>query len=64
MVAHQAVLRVIYTYLMGLDRSEATTVSIPLNTVIKLCPYPYHTTEKRFVLHEFKNKSALLVHPH
>lgn len=44
-VAHQAVLRVVYTYFMGLDREKATNVPIPLNTVIKLTPYAYHTKE-------------------
>jgi len=47
-VAHQAVLRVVYTYFMALPRDEATKKPIPLNTVIKLTPYAYHTKEVRF----------------
>jgi len=54
-VAHQAVLRVIYTYFMGLPRDQATKKPIPLNTVIKLTPYAYHTKEERFVLHTMKS---------
>jgi len=57
-VAHQAVLRVIYTYFMGLNRKEATRIPIPLNTVIKLTPYAYHTKEERFVLHEMENAGS------
>ncbi|GAB5364614.1 hypothetical protein AAMO2058_000984900 [Amorphochlora amoebiformis] len=51
-VAHQAILRVIYTYFMGLPRETATIKPIPLNTVIKLTPYAYHTKEEKFVLHQ------------
>mmetsp|Transcript_10618 Transcript_10618/g.36036 ORF Transcript_10618/g.36036 Transcript_10618/m.36036 type:complete len:522 (+) Transcript_10618:40-1605(+) len=35
-VSHQAVLRIIYAYFMGLDRMEATKVEIPLHAVIRL----------------------------
>jgi len=56
-VAHQAVLRVVYTYFMGLPRDQATKKPIPLNTVIKLTPHAYHTKEERFVLHKMKNKN-------
>mmetsp|Transcript_20263 Transcript_20263/g.40886 ORF Transcript_20263/g.40886 Transcript_20263/m.40886 type:complete len:474 (+) Transcript_20263:116-1537(+) len=51
-VAHQAILRVIYTYFMGKPREDATKTAIPLNTVIKLTPYAYNTKEERFVLHK------------
>ena len=37
-VAHQAILRCLYAYLMGLNREECVRVSIPLNTVFKLTP--------------------------
>jgi len=53
-VAHQAVLRVVYTYFMGLPREEATKKPIPLNTVIKLTPFAYHTKEEHFVLHHME----------
>lgn len=35
-VGHQGVLRLIYAYLVGRPREEAPSLSIPLNTVIKL----------------------------
>jgi len=37
-VAHQAVLRIVYAYFMMMDKTKAPTISIPLNTVIKLVP--------------------------
>ena len=37
-VAHQAILRVLYAYFMGLPRNKCYDVSIPLNTVIKITP--------------------------
>mmetsp|Transcript_7714 Transcript_7714/g.22536 ORF Transcript_7714/g.22536 Transcript_7714/m.22536 type:complete len:558 (+) Transcript_7714:24-1697(+) len=35
-VSHQAVLRILYAYLMGYDRMHAPRIEIPLHTVIKL----------------------------
>lgn len=35
-VSHQAVLRMLYAYLMGIDRMDAPRLAIPLHTVIKL----------------------------
>ena len=35
-MGHQGVLRLIYAYLVGRPREEAPSLSIPLNTVIKL----------------------------
>lgn len=55
-VAHQAVLRIVYAYFMMLDKKEAPTISIPLNTVIKLVPHPYGCHEERFVLINKENK--------
>ena len=49
-VAHQAVLRIIYAYFMRLDKKKAPTISIPLNTVIKLVPNPWGCVEERMVL--------------
>jgi len=36
LVSHQAVLRLIYAYLMGLSRSNAPKIEVPLHTVIKI----------------------------
>mmetsp|Transcript_60285 Transcript_60285/g.155249 ORF Transcript_60285/g.155249 Transcript_60285/m.155249 type:complete len:503 (-) Transcript_60285:272-1780(-) len=49
-VGHQAVLRVIYCYLMGISREEAPRVSMPLHTVVKLEPYTYMCEEERIPL--------------
>ena len=35
-VSHQAVLRVLYAYLMGRPRSDAPKIEIPLHTVMKI----------------------------
>lgn len=35
-VSHQATLRMVYAYLMGIDRTEAPRLDIPLHTVIKI----------------------------
>ena len=51
-VGHQGVLRLIYAYFMGMDRSEACTASIPLNTVIKLTPKTHTCEEEREVLYQ------------
>jgi len=51
LVSHQAVLRLLYSYLMGKPRHQAPKVEIPLHTVIRITydgwnpPY-----EERFVL--------------
>lgn len=39
-VSHQAVLRLLYAYLMGLDREDSPRLEIPLHTVIKLTCAP------------------------
>ena len=49
-IGHQGILRVLYAYFMGLDRSEAPKQSIPLNTVLKLTPKTYGCDEERFRL--------------
>jgi len=49
-VAHQAILRVLYAYFMGMRREECPDVSIPLNTVIKLTPTAEGCSEERFTL--------------
>jgi broad specificity phosphatase PhoE/predicted kinase len=49
-VAHQAVLRALYAYLMDRPPQECPHISIPLHTVIKLTPTTYACTEERFPL--------------
>jgi len=55
-VAHQAVLRIVYAYFMMMDKTKAPTISIPLNTVIKLVPKNHGCDEERFVLVNEENK--------
>mmetsp|Transcript_2820 Transcript_2820/g.5589 ORF Transcript_2820/g.5589 Transcript_2820/m.5589 type:complete len:395 (-) Transcript_2820:301-1485(-) len=55
-VAHQAVLRIVYCYFMMRDKNKAPKVSIPLNTVIKLVPRNHGCEEARFVLVNKENK--------
>lgn len=47
-VAHQGILRIIYAFYMGLSRSDAPYVSIPLNCVVELIPSAYDCSEKVF----------------
>lgn len=46
-VAHQAVLRVIYSYFMNIDNTDMTSLDIPLNTIIQLEPHSYQYKEER-----------------
>ena len=49
-VAHQGILRIIYSYFMGYRLEDAPLVSIPLNTIIKLSSSAYFCKEERIVL--------------
>jgi len=49
-IAHQAVLRAIYAYLMDRPPGQCPTISVPLHTVIQLTPNAYGCEEKRFEL--------------
>ena len=49
-VAHQAVLRALYGYLMGKPQDECPYLSVPLNTVIQLTPTESGYDEQRFLL--------------
>ncbi len=49
-VAHQAVLRALYAYLMGTAQDTCPYLSIPLHTVIELRPNAYGYAETRFPL--------------
>jgi len=49
-IAHQAVLRALYAYMMDRPPQECPSISIPLHTVIQLTPNAYGCEEKRFRL--------------
>jgi len=51
-IAHQAILRVLYAYFMGFPREECIHVSIPLNTVIRVTPTAQGCQEERIVILE------------
>lgn len=46
-VTHQAVLRCIYAYFMGMDSEKSPWMEVPLHTLIKLTPRAYGTQEER-----------------
>jgi broad specificity phosphatase PhoE len=46
-IAHQAVARMLYAYLMGIEPAEATRLDMPLHTVIQLTPHAYGCHESR-----------------
>jgi broad specificity phosphatase PhoE/predicted kinase len=47
-IAHQAVLRALYGYLMGKPQDECPHLLIPLHTLIELSPTEYGYEERRF----------------
>ena len=49
-VAHQAILRVLFAYFMGFPREECVKVSIPLNTVIRITPTSSACEEERVLV--------------
>jgi broad specificity phosphatase PhoE len=49
-IAHQAVLRVLYAYFMDIAPSECSRLPVPLHTVIRLTPTAYGCEEQRFPL--------------
>jgi broad specificity phosphatase PhoE/predicted kinase len=49
-VAHQAVLRALYGYLMGKPQDECPYLAVPLHTVIQLTPTETGYEEERFAL--------------
>jgi broad specificity phosphatase PhoE/predicted kinase len=49
-IAHQAVVRALYGYLMGRPQDECPHLSIPLHTVIQLTPTENGYDEQRFAL--------------
>ena len=44
-VSHQAILRVIYGYLMGINIQEIPHIDMPLNTLIECSPNTYNFTK-------------------
>ena len=51
LVSHQAVLRLMYAYLMGKSRTTAPKIEIPLHTVIRITYDGWNEpVEERFVL--------------
>ena len=50
-VGHQGVLRLIYAYFVGMDRTSASQGVIPLNTIIKLTPRTHDCIEERICLY-------------
>ena len=49
-VAHQAVARLLYAYIMGIRPERAPHLDIPLHTLIQLTPHAYGCDEKRTTL--------------
>lgn len=49
-IAHQAVLRALYAYLMDLPPSSCPTIDVPLHTVLELTPTAYGCDERRWEL--------------
>jgi len=49
-IAHQAVLRALYGYLMGRPQDECPHLAIPLETLIQLTPTEYGYDETRLAL--------------
>lgn len=47
-VTHQAVLRCIYAYFMGVTQEKSPWMEVPLHCLIKLTPRAYKTEEERF----------------
>lgn len=49
-VGHQAVLRSLYAYFMGIDPERCPYIEMPLHTVIELEPHAYGCHDRRFPL--------------
>jgi broad specificity phosphatase PhoE/predicted kinase len=49
-IAHQAIIRALYGYLMGRPQEECPHIGVPLHTVIELVPTAYGYEERRFEL--------------
>ena len=62
-IAHQAVLRALYAYLMDKPPSDCPKLEIPLHTVIQLTPTAYGCEEKRFPLEPYLSPAPASNHP-
>lgn len=63
-IAHQAVLRALYAYLMDKPPHTCPTLPIPLHTIIELTPTAYGCEEQRFYLGpEVQYGEATFAHP-
>lgn len=49
-ICHQAIVRCLYGYFMGLNQEEIPYIKVPLHTLIKLTPRAYGCEEERFPL--------------
>jgi broad specificity phosphatase PhoE len=49
-IAHQAVIRALYAYFMGLPPQDCPRLPVPLHTVIELVPQAYGCAERRMFL--------------
>lgn len=49
-IGHQAIIRCLYAYFMGLSQEELPYINIPLHTLIKISPRAYGCEEERFPL--------------
>lgn len=50
LVGHQAVLRALYAYLMGMQPESCPRLHLPLHTVVRLTPNAYGCEEQRYTL--------------
>ncbi|KAL1412751.1 Fructose-2,6-bisphosphatase [Vanrija albida] len=49
-IGHQAIIRCLYAYFMGLSQEELPYIKVPLHTLIKISPRAYGCLEERFAL--------------
>lgn len=49
-IGHQAIIRCLYAYFMGLSQEELPYINVPLHTLIKISPRAYGCEEERFPL--------------
>ena len=62
-IAHQAVQRCLYAYLMNREPSEVPFIPIPLNQVIQVEPRAYGAQERRFNIMDMRSPSEGTVEP-
>ena len=55
-VSHQAVTRILYSYLSGVQPEKCCNIEIPLHTIIQLKITPYGLEEKRYDFNEKVNQ--------